>query len=65
MRQTLGVGFERQLVGANELLDAETLLAQARAGRVSSWYDLLIAVADAQRALHLPIDPLAGIQETL
>ena len=57
--------FERQLVGSNELLDAETLLAQARAGRVSSWYDLLIAVADAQRALHLPIDPLAGIQETL
>ena len=55
--------FDSQLVGANDLLDAETLAARARAERTSSWYDHLVAITNAQRSIGLPIDPLAGIGE--
>ena len=50
--------FDSQLAGASDLLDAETLAAKARADHITSWYDHLVAVAAAQRALGEVVDPL-------
>ncbi|MCK6502168.1 TolC family protein [Myxococcota bacterium] len=52
--------FESQLASATDLLDAESLLAQARMTRLTARYDYLRAVAAWQRAAGVDVAPLPG-----
>ncbi|TNE87285.1 MAG: hypothetical protein EP330_18875 [Deltaproteobacteria bacterium] len=50
--------FDSQLATATDLLDAESLLAQARMSRLTARYDYLTAVARWQRAIGAQVEPL-------
>jgi outer membrane protein len=50
--------FDSQLATATDLLDAESLLAQARMSRLTSRYDYLTSVARWQRATGAHVEPL-------
>jgi len=50
--------FDNQLATATDLLDAESLLAQARMSRLTSRYDYLTAVARWQRTTGVNVEPL-------
>ena len=52
--------FDSQLASANDLLDAESLLAQARMSRLTARYDYLRAVAAWQRAIGATVEPLSS-----
>jgi len=50
--------FDNQLATATDLLDAESLLAQARMARLTARYEYLTAVARWQRATGTDVEPL-------
>lgn len=50
--------FDSQLASATDLLDAESLLAQAQMSRLTSRYDYLTAVARWQQATGTHVDPI-------
>lgn len=53
--------FDSQLMTATDLLDAESLLAQARMSRLTARYDYLTAVARWQRATGASVAPLRPV----